>query len=425
MKLTKKVIRYYIASSLLIFALGSVTIYFVLKALIAEEVDETLRSEKVRIVKQLQHDPKTIPANWATTNLEIRSVPGINSLKEALKDTVIFVKETNETIPLRQLCFYTKINNHIYRIILRRSLIEREDLVTGVFAVMIGIFLATILIMNLINIRSDKKLWKPFYETLDKLTTFRLDSKQALNLPKVPIDEFDRLNQTLNQMAEKLQRDYRNLKQFSENTAHEMQTPLAIIRSKLDVLIQDASLSEEQLQTIHSLYQAVSRLSRLNQSLNLLTKIENQEFSEKHDINFNALLKEQLHNFDELIQMKQLKIQTHVKSHFVLNMNPFMAETLVSNLLVNAVQHNQPQGFITIETSEEALTISNSGPELKSTPQELFERFKKDRPEPDSPGLGLSIVQSICRQNGLKIKYEYQDGTHRVRVWKENKHDKK
>ena len=419
MKLTKKVIHYYIVSSLLIFALGSATIYFVLKALISEEVDETLRSEKVRIVKQLQHDQKPIPANWATINLEIRSVPEINALKETLKDTVIYVKETNETIPLRQLCFCTKINNHNYRIILRRSLIEREDLVTGVFAVMIGIFLTTILIMNLVNIRSDKKLWKPFYETLDKLITFRLDSKQALNLPKAPIDEFNRLNRTLNQMAEKLWQDYRNLKQFSENTAHEMQTPLAIIRSKLDVLIQDASLSEKQLQTIHSLYQAVSRLSRLNQSLNLLTKIENQEFTDKQRIDFNRLIEKHLYDLDELIQMKQLKIKTHAKSHFSLELNPFMAETLISNLLVNAIQHNQAQGFITIETTETGLTISNSGPELQSDPQKLFERFKKDRPEPDSPGLGLSIVQSICRQNGLKITYEYQDGTHRVRVWKE------
>jgi len=415
MKLSKKVVHYFIFSSLLVFVLGSVTFYFVLKALIAEEVDETLASEETRIVKQLEHGTQPIP-NWATINLEIRRIPQGIPERETWNDTVIYVKETNETIPMRQLHFYTKLKSGNYRITLRRSLIEKEDLMTGVFGVMVGIFITMILILNAVNIRSDRKLWQPFYAALKQLNNFALNSNRPLNLPSATIKEFDQLNKTLNIMAEKLQTDYRNLKEFSENAAHEMQTPLAVIRSKLDVLIQDRNLSAEQLQIIQSLYHAVNRLTRLNQSLNLLTKIENREFNEKHQVNFNRLIEQQLVNLSELIQMNELKVETRFNSVFVKPFNPFMAETLISNLLINAVKHNIPQGFIDIETTTDSIVLTNSGPSLQSNPDELFKRFKKDHPTADSPGLGLSIVQSICRQNGLEVKYRYKEKSHFIKI---------
>ncbi len=272
MKLLKKVILYFIISSVFIFILGSVSAYFVLKALIAEEVDETLISEKNRIVKQLEQSAESIP-NWRTIHLEVRRIGGSFAEKEILNDTLIYTKDTGEFIPLRQLHFYTRIKDKNYRITLRRSLIEKEDLVAGVTGLMIGIFIATILLLNLINYRSERRLWMPFYKTLQSLNAFELDSQEALNLPSVNIQEFEQLNKTLNALTEKLRRDYRNLKQFSENAAHEMQTPLAILRSKLDIMIQDQSFSDEQLQNIRSLYNALNRLSRLNQSLNLLIRI--------------------------------------------------------------------------------------------------------------------------------------------------------
>jgi signal transduction histidine kinase len=170
------------------------------------------------------------------------------------------------------------------------------------------------------------------------------------------------------------------------------------------------------MQTIQSLYHAVNRLARLNQSLNLLTKIENREFDERQRIDFNALIEQQLENLDELIQMSQLKVTTRLKDRFVMDFNPFMAETLLSNLLINAVKHNLVQGYIEIETTSRSITIANSGPPLQYEPQELFARFKKDRPAPDSPGLGLSIVQSICRQKGLNIDYAYARGKHTITI---------
>ncbi|NOX87588.1 MAG: HAMP domain-containing histidine kinase [Calditrichaeota bacterium] len=416
MKLLKKVILYFIVSSVFIFILGSVSAYFVLKTLIAEEVDETLISEKNRIVKQLEQSAESIP-NWKTIHLEVRQIKGNFAEKETLSDTLIYTKDTGEFIPLRQLHFYTRIKDKNYRITLRRSLIEKEDLVAGVTGLMIGIFIATILLLNLINYRSERKLWKPFYKTLQSLNAFELDSQKALNLPSVNILEFEQLNKTLNALTEKLRRDYRNLKQFSENAAHEMQTPLAILRSKLDIMIQDQSFSDEQLQNIRSLYNALNRLSRLNQSLNLLIRIENQEFNRKRKVDFSELIKQQLENLSELIQIQRLSVTTDLDADFVTDFNPFMAETLISNLLINAIKHNVPEGRIDIELNARRLRISNSGQKPKVNPDILFERFKKANPSSDSPGLGLSIVRQICLQNGIDINYAYVNARHTITLY--------
>ena len=415
MKLLKKINFYFMFFSFLVFMLGSISTYLVLQALIDEEVRETLESEKKNILEQFKLTGLS-QEYLQSGNMEIRRIPDMLSCEETFTDTVIFVSEEQETVPFRQLTFGARLNNKNYQIRLRRSLIEKDDLVLGITVMMMAIFVAMILLLNAINYWSDRRLWKPFYRALIKLETFNLNSRTALNLPAENIDEFNQLNKTLNNMAAKLQNDYHTLKEFSENAAHEMQTPLAVIRSKLDALIQDQTLSEEQIQTIHSLFHSVSRMARLNQSLNLLTKIENREFNEKQEVDFSTLIEQQLANLNELIQMSELKVEMELDKRFIKRFNVIMAETLLSNLLSNAIKHNLPGGFIKIKTSPGSITISNSGAPLQSNPQELFSRFKKDRSAPDSPGLGLSIVQSICQQNGLSVDYQCSQEKHQITI---------
>ena len=403
--------------SALVFILGSISTYLVLESLISEEVRETLESEKRTILDQIKTDG--LPSGRLNSgNLSIRQIPDSLEVQVGFADTSLFVPEENERVPFRQLIFTSRIEGKNYRIALRRSLIEKDDLVLGITVMMMTIFVMMILLLNGINYWSDRRLWKPFYRALNKLKTFNLNNRHALNLPNEAIEEFNQLNQTLNTMAAKLQNDYLLLKEFSENAAHEMQTPLAVIRSKLDVLFQDQKLSASQMQTIHSLYHAVNRLARLNQSLNLLTKIENREYHEKQSVDFCKLIEQQLQNLNELIQINKIKVISRTGIPFVMEINPFMAETLLSNLLINAVKHNKDQGFIELETTPKSITLTNSGHALKSDPQELFARFKKDNNSADSPGLGLAIVQSICIQNGLNIDYKYEQEKHKIVVMK-------
>jgi len=419
MKLQIKINIYFFSISLIILLLSSIISYFVLKSLVIEEVDETLEAEKNNIVLQLKNvnNPESILENHSY-RLEIHPLKNGFKSRQVLSDTLLFVesKDEREEIPFRQLKAVEEINGNYYQIILRRSLIEQDDLIIGISVLLVSTFLLIIVALNLINLFGEKKWWRPFKITLKKLLDFNLSQANKIDLPVSDIDEFNELNKTLESMTDKLISDYRNLKEFSENASHEMQTPLAIIRSKLDVMIQDKSLSEGQFDSIHSLYMAVNRLAKLNQSLNLLTKIENQEYGKKEDIDLSLLLKEQLNNLNELIDLKLLRVKTEIKKEVIVQMNPFIAETLISNLVMNSVKHNIYSGKIIVTLNSNELVIQNNGNSPTVSTNELFKRFKKNSQTSDSPGLGLSIVKKICELNNFKIEYEFINGSHIISV---------
>lgn len=401
--------------SVVVFIIGSIVSYFVIYSIISEEIDDSLLLEKSEIIQYIRNTDRTIQELLSNIkNLEISLTDSTSAFEEKLSDTLIFLPAEQEEEPFRQLKFKAKIKDQYYNISLRRSIIEMEDIVIAISGIMAGLFLTIIFVLNLINYWSGRIIWKPFYNTLEKVSGFNLNSKELLNLPEVKIEEFNKLHFTLNNMADKLQKDYRTLKEFSENASHEMQTPLAVIRSKLDLMIQDNKLSNEQLKSIRGLYDAINRLSRLGQSLNLITKIENQEFENKENVNFKELIEKHLENITELIRAQRLKLSTDIEHVPVVEINPYMADTIVSNLIMNSVKHNVPSGNINIKCNKEYIIFENSGLPLKSDPQDLFKRFKKDNPTSDSPGLGLSIVNTICQQNGIKIEYFCNNGIHTI-----------
>jgi two-component system, OmpR family, sensor histidine kinase QseC len=147
---------------------------------------------------------------------------------------------------------------------------ELLQLILVVASVMIACILLAGYIINRIVL---KKLWKPFYSSIDEISRFNLHKQQLLQLPPTGVEEFDLLNKSLGNMTEKAAADYKILKEFTGNAAHEMQTPLAVISANTESLIQDETILQQHYQSIFSIEDAVKRLSRLNQSLLLLTKI--------------------------------------------------------------------------------------------------------------------------------------------------------
>ena len=417
MKLQKKISLYFLGFSLLIFLLSILVTFLVIRNLVQEEVNETLEAEKNNLIVEFGRlSDKGAQLETHSYRLEIYPIPNDIQYKESLKDTLIFVGEEGEGVPFRQIKSSQIINGKNYLIILRRSLIEREDLITGITILLGTVFFLVFLALNIINYFGEKKWWKPFYETLEKLTNFNLTQKEKIKFNHSGIDEFNKLNKSLEELTEKMRSDFNNLKEFSENASHEMQTPLAIIRSKLDVMIQDSSLNENQFNIIRSLYDAVNRLSKLNQSLNFLTKLENQEFAQKEDVDFSQLIIRQLDNLNELIESKSLQIRSHIEKDILIQINPLIAENLISNLLINAIKHNLENGEIFIELSHEKLSIRNTGKPPTVSTEKLFERFKKDDQTSDSPGLGLSIVKKICELNNLNLKYEFKQNFHIITI---------
>ena len=258
---------------------------------------------------------------------------------------------------------------------------------------------------------------RPFNLTLEQIQKFSLkDSDQKIVFPRSGVKEFKRLNQFLSEMTKKVQSDYRSLKEFSENASHEFQTPIAVIQSKLELLLGDESLTEQQIEQVSYIQNAIRRLSNLSNSLALLTKIDNNEFSNVSELDLSEILSGMLEEFRELMDLKQIETETDLSSGVKLEADKVLVEILLTNLINNAIRHNWEEGKIKLSLTNASLLISNSGPELSIKPDDLFRRFKKSNQSAQSLGLGLAIVKKICDFYGYEIKYELKEGFHTIQI---------
>jgi signal transduction histidine kinase len=418
MKLLNKTSKYYIVAALSVFIIGSTVFYFAVGAFVNNDIVGKLYEEKNKIEKQialLDSVPQLMFS--AGDDITIIKVPGqyLNSTIQT-KDTTLVDENDGEVEVSRLIRFYAKSKFNTYYITINKSLVENDDLIEAIAIALFTLIISFLIVLYFINRRLSKFIWKPFYHSLNKIKQFDVANAQSLDIAESSINEFNELNKAVSLMTDKIQADYKNLKEFTENASHEIQTPLAIIKTKLELLIQNENLKEEDMLIIQAVYDATNRLSKLNQSLILLTKIENNQFAPREKVNVTELLKKQIDNYSELISAKNLTLNSNIQNDVLLNINPALADVLFTNLITNAIKHNISKGEIKIELSSEKLTLSNTGQLLESNPAELFERFKKDKSSSESLGLGLSIVKKICATQHYEITYSFQNNYHTLEL---------
>lgn len=255
----------------------------------------------------------------------------------------------------------------------------------------------------------------PFNQTLHAIQSFHLKDKKRLRFEKNRTKEFTELNNFLEKMTDKAIDDYAMLKEFGENASHELQTPLAIMRSKLD-LLSESEIDRDQALLICDIQKNIEKLSRINQSLILLSKLENNEYAATEDILFCRTAKETLSAFEELIEMKSLRLNKDIHKDVPLKFHPALAEILLNNLLSNAIRHNIKDGIIELTLTNKSFIIKNTGNPPSVPTDQLFQRFKKGNQCDNSIGIGLSIVKQISELNGFNISYIYAEGWHTLEL---------
>ncbi len=426
MKLLAKTTIYYILFSLIAFGLGGFIFYHVIRIDIYDEVDDSMRLEKDRIIQKLMVSDSSFThslihsftkftsfENQVSINIS-NNPPPLPYLK--LNDTLIFDSIGKEYHPFRHLESMNKIYTRTYKIDIAKSLIKKSDLIKSIFLLMFFLSISLYIVLISVNYFVSKRVWIPFRETINKIRNYKITRDSRLNLPETHISEFTQLNNVLNRMSDKIYNDFITLREFTENASHEIQTPLAIIQSKLELLIQSENLSKAQMKQIQDIYEAAGRLSRLNQFLLLITKIENLQFSKTSDIDITNIIDKYLSNLDEIIEAKNITIQKNYSLTRQLNINPTLAEVLVSNLLSNAIKHNIKNGLINIVVNDSEIKITNTGETLIGNPDDFFERFKKAKVDSESLGLGLSLVRKIAEINHMKTSYSYDNGLHTLKI---------
>lgn len=426
MKLLNKTNEYYIAVAIAILFIGSFVISNRILYLLQKEINERLVDEKSEIEIQIASQPQLAHGGIVIGDrIEITPLSEFHSFQVELKDTGRYDAFSEHLVPYRQLTYEKLINNQAYKIKILKRLPEVRHLFKGLLITVGLTAIDVIFCFYFLNRWFSRKVWAPFYSAINKLKAFDLNTHTKLMFTKSGVDEFNDLNEELSRLTERIARDYSNLKEFTENASHEIQTPLSIIRSKLELLLQSQLLNRDNILNIQSSLDAVNRLSRLNKELILLTRIENRQFAESETFLLNTLINDQLSQLAVFIDVKNINVTELMYEPVPVTMNRNLAEILISNLIMNAIKYNEQGGKILVEMNHHYLVISNSGKPLQMNPEKIFERFLKDN-KSESLGLGLAIVKKICDFYDFSIEYGYlvRDAMHSFTIQLTPQHTK-
>lgn len=303
------------------------------------------------------------------------------------------------------------IHGKPYLFTIQTNIEESHETIAVIAMITIFFFVMIVVGLLYLNRKLSSSVWKPFRSTLDQLKTFNLNSQNTIEFPASDTTEFEELNQSLYKLIERNVSTYKTQKEFTENASHELQTPLAIIKNKLDLLLQDQDLTEKQYKIAEDINKALTRSSRINKNLLLLAKIDNNQFDSSEIISFDHLLHQSIDILREHFEQKNISVTEHISSAVEVSGNNILTEILINNLLINAIRHTVPGGTISIQLSHSVFEVSNSGTEKLNTDL-LFKRFSKLSTDNSGSGLGLSIIQEICRFHHWTISYRFENQHH-------------
>ncbi len=416
MNLITKTTFFYLMVTLIVFGVGGIMSFNILRTEVDKETDYYLR-EQVQFLFEAIERGSSIEA-LSHNNLRVTTYDRIDSaaIKTVYKDTLAQHHHTKKLEPHRLVIATKKIDSTWYRISLYESMLENDDISDSVFKSLSRIFGILVLLFIVVSLYISNWIFRPFRKTLKAIQDFTIQDNKDWDLGDSSVYEFTQLNAHIARMMKKIQNDYLNLKSFTENASHEIQTPLAIAKGKLELLIESQPLNEEQAQLINSTYQSLDKLSKINRSLALLSKIENEEFSNFSQINLSKLIERVLEDTQELFNLKEIKLNKNIHPGVLKKMDSTLAEILVSNLINNGIKHNVVDGMLDVRLTEDHLIIKNTGKPIDTPPKMLFERFRKASPSSESLGLGLAIVKKICELNGMSVVYSYEYEWHTLTV---------
>jgi signal transduction histidine kinase len=409
MKLLTKTGYYYLAITFFLFAAAGTVFYMYISHLLDEEINEQLYIRKERTLSFV-HQTGTLPVISSIEDYTLTFIPVSERILERMKDTFLLSPLQDEQLPYRQIIFPVYTSGTHYAAIMHQPLIEKDDLLQAILKSLAWLTIILVVILFLTSRWLSYTLWRPFYQTLQQLKQSGIHD--ARHFPALSTMEFNALHEELNRLFQRIHTQYKSLKAFTENASHELQTPLAIIRNNLESFLQYEQLTTAEKTSIRETYESINRLSRILQSLLLLSKIENQQFVNVEDLSMKELVNTAIQPFNEIIEFKNISFDLLLTDKGMVHMDPYLADVMISNLLSNAFRHCQAYGAVKVECVDLILTISNTGPPLEMPEESLFDRFSKGSRSTESTGLGLAIVRQICELYGYQLSYTYHSGYH-------------
>jgi signal transduction histidine kinase len=415
MKLLTRTVRDYVIFSALLLLVCTPLFYFSIQTLTIRDKDRELRSHKAEFYELIPH---------LKTDEDLKFFGIMNDefvLTETehpvLLDSIFSssISINDEDHPYRILRSGVTINGKHHILQIQESMVTTADLVSAIVTVQIILIAFLLVGFVLINRKLSKTIWNPFYTILDRLKKYQIDKDTTIDLPRSSTAEFRDLSLAISHLVIRNHETFQSQKEFTENASHELQTPLAISRTKLELLAQTKELTQEQAELVESLSDAIDRLSRLNKNLLLLSKIENRQFFETGQIEIGSVVTKCVDFYKRQVADKNINITYATSEPVFIEVNPILFDVLITNLISNAFRHADEFSTIAIEWSKNHITISNAGNPLEN-PEKIFQRFHRESRTTMGHGLGLSIVKKVCDVAGFSIDYRYTSGRHQFAV---------
>lgn len=417
MKLHNYTLLYISIAMFFIISIWASIFYFQMLDEVYDSIDDTLENYKVLIIKKAKIDSTILlKSDFDESNYAIRKISSnnVSSIKDVYKDTLMYMENEDDLEAVRLLkTVFTLNHSDYYELNILSSMVEEDDLIEDLFFSLIWLYIILLISIFIVNTFLLRKIWKPFYDLLHQLKNFNLNSSNFQPL-KTNVHEFKLLNTSVSELLKKNIELYSSQKQFIENASHELQTPLAISINKLELLAEKNELTETDMYMVASVIENLQRLTRLNKSLLLLSKIENKQYSDEELVSISAVCNRLAEDFSDLADYKNISLEFKTDVALFVNMNADLAEILFTNLIKNAIIHTAENGFVKIELFNNSVIIENFGTASLNT-QDIFKRFYKNSAEKNTTGLGLAIVKTIVDKYGFQLTYTFE-GTHRIKI---------
>lgn len=397
---------------------GFTILYFAFERATMRSAILKLEDLNAYVANKLEQDSSYDYLNSHHRQTQVKILPPNfkNTKEKIIEEKYIWNKSVQSYINKITVVTYPVIHQKRYSITSVRyiTIIENHFLIS-IIMVVAWIMVFLIILTIIVGVLVSKKILEPFYHAIDEIKKFSLKDNRSMDLMKTETEEFKSLNTFLLKMSESSKKDYHLLEELSENTSHELQTPLASIKGKIELLM-DSDLSEKQLLTLSSMNDELDRLSSINQSLILLAKLEHFEKNDFHSINFSELLNERLLYFEDIFEIQNLTLTRDIQEEVFLNFDENLAIIVINNLINNAKRHNIENGKISVTLTENYFEISNTGNPPTIPTEELFKRFKRGNPNQNSIGIGLALVKKILEIYDADISYHFENNLHTLKV---------
>ncbi|MCD8260006.1 MAG: HAMP domain-containing histidine kinase [Bacteroides uniformis] len=407
-------------------AVWGVLFYYAIIDEVVDETDDTLENYGEILMESALHDPSILETEGSLMSFykftPISEEEG-RHYRQVFYDATVYIELEDEDEPVRVMCTAFRMpDGQYYELKLMISILERDDMVEAMLWYLGALFLL-FLICTSIGIQLVLKgVFRPLHRLLDWLHCIQPGKEVPPLDNPTKIREFRQLSDAALDMGNRSYKAYEEQKQFIENASHELQTPLAIVRGKVELLAESEGMTEQQMEQLDEIYATLGRAVKLNKSLLLLSRIENGQYTEMEDVSVDEILDELLPDLMDIYEHKQVRlIRKREEQPFIIRCNHSLAQILVSNLVKNSLLHNREEGELQVLTTPTSLVIKNTG-DVPLDGEKLFRRFYHGMDgKKDSTGLGLAIARSIALSSSLKLTYEWQDGMHTFRLVKESK----